>query len=213
MIPPTIAFDLVSTHAGGDFVATMLIPPSSLIDEIVGEYEDLPTIRSACPIRAIEPEFRAAFDRAVAAVSAPEQLPPKVVENRMREVLIWLALKGLKFSNHLKLSVAQKVRTIISRDLARNWKALEVARTIAMSEPTMRRRLGKQGLSFQQILIDVRMTRALALLQVTDLSISQIALEVGYDSPSRFAARFKQRFEIAPSAIRVPAPINPVPSP
>ena len=164
-------------------------------------------------LRAIEPEFRAAFDRAVAAVSAPEQLPPKVVENRMREVLIWLALKGLKFSNHLKLSVAQKVRTIISRDLARNWKALEVARTIAMSEPTMRRRLGKQGLSFQQILIDVRMTRALALLQVTDLSISQIALEVGYDSPSRFAARFKQRFEIAPSAIRVPAPINPVPSP
>lgn len=61
-----------------------------------------------------------------------------------------------------------------------------------MSEATLRRRLEKEGLSFLQILIDVRMTRALALLQVTDLSIGQIALEVGYNSPSRFAARLRR---------------------
>lgn len=208
MVPSAIAFDIVSTSDGEEFTAAMLIPPQNLIEEIAEEYIDVPSIRSASQIRVIEPEFLAAFDRAVAAASAPEQLPPKVVENRAREVLIWLALKGMRFSNNRKLNVAHKVRTIISQDHARNWTTLEVARTIAMSEATMRRHLVKQGSSFSSILIDVRMTRALALLQITDLSIGQIALEVGYDSPSRFAARFKQRFEISPSAIRTAVPAS-----
>ena len=52
------------------------------------------------------------------------------------------------------------------------------------------------------LLTDVRMTRALTLLQVTPWPVAQIAGAVGYESPSRFAARFKERFGFAPSAVR-----------
>lgn len=202
MVPSALAFDLINTPSGGGFVATMLSPAPHLIDEIAEEYPNVPAIRTACPVKGIEPEFLESFDRAASAASEAGRLPPGVVENREREVLIWLAHKGLKFGRDGSPDVAHRVRALVSQDLARNWKAHEVARAVAMSEATMRRRLGEQGLSFQQLLIDVRMTRALSLLQVTDLPVGQIALEVGYDSASRFAARFKQRFDVPPSAVR-----------
>ena len=46
------------------------------------------------------------------------------------------------------------------------------------------------------------MTQALTLLQSTDVSVLDVGLAVGYDSASRFAVRFRQRFGFPPSAIR-----------
>jgi AraC-like DNA-binding protein len=40
------------------------------------------------------------------------------------------------------------------------------------------------------------------LLQSTDQAVNRIALDVGYESPSRFANRFRERFGFAPTAIR-----------
>ncbi len=202
MVPPGQAFDLVDTPIDGRFVATMLVPSPRVVDEIALEYPDVPIVRSACPIRTIEPEVLASFDRAFEAVIEPSQLPRKIVENREQEVLIWLAHKGFRFSGEGQVDLAQQLRRIVLQDLGRDWKATEMAEIVAMSEATLRRRLREQGISFQQLLIDVRMTRALALLQTTDLSIGLIALDVGYDSASRFTARFKQRFALAPSAVR-----------
>lgn len=71
-----------------------------------------------------------------------------------------------------------------------------------MSEATFRRRLADQGQPFNDILIDVRMTAALTLLQVADRPISDIASQVGYESASRFPVRFKKRFGFSPAAVR-----------
>lgn len=71
-----------------------------------------------------------------------------------------------------------------------------------MSEATLRRKLAAQQTSFTETLSDTRMTRALALLHTTTLPIGHIAQEVGYDSPSQFAARFKERFGINPRDVR-----------
>jgi AraC-like DNA-binding protein len=46
------------------------------------------------------------------------------------------------------------------------------------------------------------MTMALFLLQSTNRPVTEIAGDVGYDSPSRFAARFRARFDFSPSDIR-----------
>ena len=177
------AFDLVSTPADGAFVSSFLVPSSHLIEEIAAAYAEV-------------------FDRAIAAVSDPRRLPPKIVENREREVLIWLAHKGVKFSHSGAADVAQRVRSLLLQDLTRNWQARDAAASVGMSEATLRRHLQKLGMSFQQVLTDVRMSRALALLQVTDDAIGRIALDVGYESPSRFAARFKRRFAVSPSEVR-----------
>jgi len=66
-----------------------------------------------------------------------------------------------------------------------------LARNITVDEPTI-----------STLIADVRMCRALTLLQVTDLSVTQIAFEVDYESPSKFSSRFRQRFGFAPGQVR-----------
>ncbi len=68
---------------------------------------------------------------------------------------------------------------------------------IGVSEATLRRKLATAGTSLTDIIADVRMTRAASLLQATELPINRVALEVGYESASKFAARFRERFGLA----------------
>jgi AraC-type DNA-binding domain-containing proteins len=51
-------------------------------------------------------------------------------------------------------------------------------------------------------LTDQRICRAVALLEERKLSITEIALEVGYETPSSFTARFHQRMGVTPSEYR-----------
>ena len=46
------------------------------------------------------------------------------------------------------------------------------------------------------------MSFAMTLLQSTDHPIAHIAAQVGYESPSRFAVRFRDRFGFAPTVVR-----------
>ena len=202
VVPPGQAFDLVTTPEGGAFVSTMLVPAQAIIDEVAAMLVDLPALRRATALRALEPEFLASFERAVHAISEPLHVPRKVTENRMREVLLWLAQRGIKLGETRAPNLTRRIRALLSQDPSHDWKAGEVGRAVAMSEATLRRHLRHEGLSFQELLIDVRMSRALALLQVTDLPIGQIALEVGYESASRFAVRFRRRFDVSPSTVR-----------
>ena len=54
-----------------------------------------------------------------------------------------------------------------------------------------------EGRSFRQVLTQVRLGHALTLLQ-QGLTPLQTALACGYDSPGRFAARFKEEFGLTP---------------
>lgn len=84
----------------------------------------------------------------------------------------------------------------------REWRIGTLAARLAMSEPTLRRRLAEAGTSATEIIADVHLTAALTLLQTSSVPITQIASEVGYLSPSWFAARFRARFGISPAQIR-----------
>jgi AraC family transcriptional regulator len=51
-------------------------------------------------------------------------------------------------------------------------------------------------------LVRLRMERAQQLLAGTDVTIIQVALAVGYETPSAFTASFRKAFGITPSAFR-----------
>lgn len=53
-----------------------------------------------------------------------------------------------------------------------------------------------------QILIDYRLTKSIQLLKETDLSISEIAEQVGFDSASYFSTIFKKNFRHSPKDFR-----------
>jgi AraC-like DNA-binding protein len=142
-----------------------------------------------------------AFDRALDLCRKPAT-PPAIRDHAVTEVLLWLDALGLRLPPPAPPRLSDRIRALAGGDLARDWPAAEVARAQGMSEATLRRRLAEEGTGLAALLADLRMNRALGLLQATDLPVQEIAFRVGYASPSRFALRFRARFGLAPSALR-----------
>lgn len=143
----------------------------------------------------------AAFQLAVERLSDPS-IPERMREHAISEVILWLAEEGIGFGRPVTKGLTHRLRGLIASDPSRAWRAGDVSRILAVSEATLRRRLQTEGVSFQSVLIDVRMSWALGQLQATDRPVNHIALDAGYDSASRFSVRFRQRFGISPSDIR-----------
>lgn len=143
------------------------------------------------------------FRRLEEKLQDPDAVPYPILNLIVAELVAWLAEDGLRLPALAPPSFAEQVRSLIEAAPDRDWKAEDVAACLATSEPTLRRRLRAEGLTFLAILTDVRMTQALALLQSTHWSIAAIALSVGYESPSRFAGRFRDRFGLQPHEIRM----------
>ena len=143
----------------------------------------------------------AAFDRALNLCRRPA-VPQAIRDHAVLEVLLWLDSLGLRLPPPAPTSLVDRVRALAVEDLSRHWSAAELGSRLGQSEATLRRRLAAEGASLSVILNDLRMNRALGLLQTTDVPVQRIAFEVGYASPSRFAVRFRARFGLAPSAIR-----------
>lgn len=160
-----------------------------------------PVIRHALPIVAAGGEFTEAFQRALQAVEDPG-IPAEIARHRIAEMLQWLALHGGRFEQTEPLTLSAKVRRLIGQDLAREWAAADVSASFAMSEATLRRKLAEEDNCLSDILSDTRLSSALSLLLSTSQPVMQIALSCGYQTPSHFAARFRQRFDFSPSAIR-----------
>lgn len=132
-------------------------------------------------------------------------LPDAVVAHRALEMLVWIEAAGTR----LVLAderFAPRVRRLLARDPAADWRGPQVAAELALSEAGLRRRLAAEGTSLTEILVDLRMSAALTLLQSTALQVTRIAAEVGYQSPSQFAQRFRRRFGFSPTAIRKTGP-------
>ena len=160
-------------------------------------------VRANCPqtIETIEPEFHATLMAARSALMT-KGIPESIVRHRMEEVLWWLHEKGIAIDGRLHPTLTARVGQLMVSDPAHGWTLAAVSDQLAMGEATLRRRLAAEGSGFSDILIDSRMSLALTLLQCTDHPVNRIALEVGYDSASRFAVRFRKRFGFAPSEVR-----------
>lgn len=146
----------------------------------------------------------AQLDRLRAEASA---LPDSIVKHRIGEIALWLSLLGINWGIRDRPDVSFLVRDIVARDPSRSWsltdiRALLARRGYALSDASFRRRLADEGANFRNLVIDVRLTIALQRLQSSRMSIARIAFDVGYQSPSRFAVRFRSRFGVAPSRIR-----------
>lgn len=151
---------------------------------------------------AIEADFRGSVLRAFEGLGEASALPAAIAANRLKEVLLWLEERGFRFGPPRGQSLARQLRRAVSAEPAADWSMEAVAQRLATSASTLRRRLAEEGLGFRELLHDVRMTHALSLLQNTDAPVLSVALAVGYDSASRFSARFRSRFGFLPSDVR-----------
>lgn len=91
------------------------------------------------------------------------------------------------------MSVAERVARLVRGELDRDWTAAAIARRLAMSESTLRRRLAAEGQSFSAILRRERMEAARRLMTQGAAS-GAAALAVGYASRAHFARAFRAVF-------------------
>lgn len=126
----------------------------------------------------------------------------QIARHRCVEVLVAMAERGLYLPRPDDELTSTKVQALIASRPGIPWSAADAARALGISEPTLRRHLAAEARSFRQIVSDVRLSQGLQLVQTTSMGIAHIALECGYESPSRFTARFKERFGVAPSELR-----------
>lgn len=189
----------------GRYVARVLMPggdtqasfrrhyPELVRHSVAGDAPWLPCLGSTAVASAIRHAVTGLEDAA---------LSPRVVLHRCVEVLAALAEHGVQLPPPAVPGTAATVRGLIAARPHLPWSAADAAAALGVSEPTLRRRLAAEGTSFRRIAADVRLTHGLMLLQTTRESILDVALACGYESPSRFAARFRDRFGMSPSELR-----------
>jgi AraC-like DNA-binding protein len=77
-----------------------------------------------------------------------------------------------------------------------------LARRLGIGPRTLQRRLALHGTSYRALLDRARLIRAMSLLRETDLSVTQIALALGYQEPPNFTRAFKKMSRSTPTEFR-----------
>jgi AraC-like DNA-binding protein len=99
-------------------------------------------------------------------------------------------------------SLTSQLRRLLSRDTAR-WPDLDtVAAHLHISSQTLRRHLREEGTSFQELKDQLRRDIAIYHLGRADLSLQQIAEQLGFSEPSAFHRAFKKWTGVTPGAYR-----------
>jgi len=92
---------------------------------------------------------------------------------------------------------------MIHRDPACNWTVATLAGRVGMSRSAFSARFTQLvGESAMRYAVRWKMQAALAQLQETDASLTELATRLGYDSDAAFSRAFKRVFGTAPSAFR-----------
>ena len=97
-----------------------------------------------------------------------------------------------------------QVRQLMGHDFSQGLAGFDqVATALNMSAPTLRRRLKREGISYQQLKDECRKEAAIAYLSRPELSINAVAVLMGFTDPSAFHRSFKKWTGQPPGKFRV----------
>ncbi len=96
----------------------------------------------------------------------------------------------------------QVQRALASRLGGGDTRVEAVGRALAMSPRTLQRRLAAEGVTFQRLLDDARMSAASRYLGDPALAIGEIAYLLGYSEPAPFHRAFRRWYGTTPESFR-----------
>jgi AraC-like DNA-binding protein len=90
-------------------------------------------------------------------------------------------------------NLAAQVRAMIGHDFSQGFPSFEtISAALRLSAPTLRRRLKREGITFQQLKDECRCEAAREYLARPELSINEVARAMGFTDPSAFHRSFKK---------------------
>jgi AraC-like DNA-binding protein len=150
----------------------------------VDKYEAL----FGCPLYFNQPSNLLYFDSACLAypVVHTEQSLHEFLRTAPYQLLVMEQAFGVD-------NLAGQVRAMIGHDFSGGLPGFDtISRALNMSAPTLRRRLKREGTTFQQIKDDCRCEAAKLSLGRPELSINDVAAQLGFTDPSAFHRSFKK---------------------
>jgi AraC-like DNA-binding protein len=102
-----------------------------------------------------------------------------------------------------KIKRIQQVHDLLVSDLSQRHTIEALAKQFFIDSSTLKRQFSQvYGLPIAAYLKQQRTKKAAELLITTDLSVAAIAAQVGYETPSKFSAAFKETVGLSPLAYR-----------
>ena len=103
----------------------------------------------------------------------------------------------------LQQQTADLVRRLLVSRAGREVPTLEhAAESLRVSAGQLRKRLYREGTTYKQLVLEVRMTLALHYLEATSLSVQEIAYLLDYSQAAPFSRAFKRYYGYPPLAAR-----------
>ena len=104
----------------------------------------------------------------------------------------------------LKKTFLQNVQFQIEKNISdENFGILELCKNIGISRSQLHNKIKAQtGLSTSIFIRSLRLKRANALINNSELNISEIAYEVGFKDPSYFSRLYSEQYGVSPSVKR-----------
>jgi len=100
-------------------------------------------------------------------------------------------------------SITYRIRELLGDDFRLEMPSFEeLTELLGMSARTLRRRLEKEGTSYQRIKDNARRDVAIALLSRDGLTVSEVAEQLGFSDPSAFHRSFKKWTGQSPGSYR-----------
>lgn len=147
-----------------------------------------------------EPRFGAASNRVrLDAAWLARELPGYNPLTARQALALCLQQRGRGGSRQ---EIVAAVERLLRGNLRQAPTIGDVARTLHLSERSLRRKLAESGRIFREIHDRVRAEHALQLLQAGSLSVAEIGNEVGFSDPREFRRAFKRWTGMAPQDAR-----------
>jgi AraC-like DNA-binding protein len=99
-------------------------------------------------------------------------------------------------------TAAARLADLLAGDIGRSWRLREAARSLAISERSLQRRLGVEGRSFSTVLRQARMRAATELLVGSAATLAEIGYCCGYADQAHFQRDFLRATNINPRTFR-----------
>jgi AraC-like DNA-binding protein len=130
-------------------------------------------------------------------------IPIPTADHRLLKILRQLAEAMLSESGHTGDGLVPKVERLVVDLLPRGMaRAKVIATELGMSDRTLSRRLAGEGTSFDEILDRLRHDLAQRYITASNLSLGQIAFNLGYANQPAFTTAFKRWSGKSPSELR-----------
>ncbi|RNM28519.1 AraC family transcriptional regulator [Dickeya undicola] len=205
ILPRGTQWDVINDPAPqGRYVAQILnLQPETVtrFHQCFGQFAALTPVRNFARVTESS-TIKTTFMRAADALSDTE-CSATLSEHRVLEVLLLLAEQyGIVLTPPGSLNWSERVRRLVAQRPYDHWLADRVAQALSTTASTLNRRLAQEGNTITACVRETRLEAAMVLLQSSDRPVAAIALDVGYESHSKFTAAFRRRFGVVPSALR-----------